>query len=453
MSGLTRHLASRVAGLRAADIPPLVMERAAQSMTDWVACTIAGSSEPAAVIVRRAMLPDDSHGPSTVLALRGGAAVESAALANGVASHVLDFDDGNGWMLGHPSAAICPAALAVAEETAASGEAVLASIVAGVEVGTRVGLAMGESHYRNGWHATGTTGTLAAAGAAAWLLGLDVERTQVALSLAATQAAGLKAMFGTMAKSFHAGRAAMNGVIAAKLAAAGFTAPLDGIEAPQGFAATQSANFRPETVSEIIGSEWGITRTALKMHACCGLTHPTIDALCDERVARGFGPADVERLEVEAGPMVWRTCQVDRPRSGLEAKFSLRYTAALALSGLPTTTQSFTDEALRRNDITRMQERVELRQVDRAGFGVTLRLRLRDGTVLVKEADSAGSVPDADLPVQRQRLAAKFEGLIIPVLGEVESARLLAALISLPETADVRELTALTLATVSDKDS
>jgi 2-methylcitrate dehydratase PrpD len=445
VSGLTGQIASRVVELRACDIPPPVMERAVQSVTDWVAVTIAGASEHAAAIVRQATLADGGDGPATVLAVRGGAGLQAAALANGVASHALDFDDGNGWMLGHPSVAICPAALAVAEETGACGEALLASVVAGVEVGARVGVAMGESHYRNGWHATGTTGTLAAAGAAAWLLGLDVERTSVALSLAATQAAGLKAMFGTMAKPFHAGRAAMSGVLAAKLAAAGFTAPPDGIGAGQGLAATQSANFRPELVRETIGAEWGITRTRIKMHACCGVTHPTIDALRDARTARGFGAADVERLEIEGGPMVWRTCQVDWPCSGLEAKFSLRYTAALALSGRPTTTRSFTDEALRGDDITRVQERVELREVDRAGFGVTLRLRLKDGTILVTEADSAGPVPDAELPAQRQRLARKFEDLVIPVLGEAGGARLLTALTSLREAADVRQLTALTL--------
>jgi 2-methylcitrate dehydratase PrpD len=443
--GLTAQLAARVAQLRPGDIPPLVLERAVHSMTDWVAVTIAGAAEDAAVIVRRATLADGGVGPATVLAVRGGVGVQAAALANGVASHALDFDDGSEWMLGHPSVAICPAALAVAEETGASGEALLASVVAGVEVATHVGVAMGESHYRKGWHATGTTGTLAAAGAAAWLLGLDVERTRVALSLAVTQAAGLKVMFGTMGKPLHAGRAAMSGVLAATLAAEGFTAPLDGIEASQGLAATQSDDFRPEMISKVIGDEWGISRTKLKMHACCGVTHPTIDTLRGARASVGFGAADVERLEIEGGPLVWRTCQVDRPRTGLEAKFSLRYTAALALCGRTTTVGSFTDEALREDDVTRVQERIVLREVERPGFGVTLRLRLKDGTVLVEEAVSAGAETDADLPAQRDRLTRKFQDLVIPVLGQAQSGRLLAAMTALPGLADVRALTVLTL--------
>jgi 2-methylcitrate dehydratase PrpD len=271
-----------------------------------------------------------------------------------------------------------------------------------------------------------------------------VDRTRIALGLAATQAAGLKAMFGTMAKPLHAGRAAASGVLAARLAAAGFTAPLDGIEAGQGLAATQSATFRPEAVTEIIGDDWGITRTAIKMHACCGVTHPTLDALRDIRAGHGLDPDDVARLEIEGGPMVWRTCQVDRPGSGLAAKFSLRYVAALALCGLPTTPSSFTDEALRSEQTARMQERIYLRETDRDGFGVTLQLTLNDGTSLAVEAGSTRPASDADLPGQRQRLLRKFDDLVTPVLGQEGNARLRSALGSLPDVAP-RQLARLTL--------
>nr|WP_274535231.1 MmgE/PrpD family protein [Pseudofrankia asymbiotica] len=444
MRDFTADLAARVTALKAADVPAPIQERAAQSVLDWIGVTVAGAAEPAASIARSA--GDGGAGPATVLGVHAGAGVQHAALVNGVAAHALDFDDGSGWMLGHPSVAVCPAALAVAEEAGASGEALLVAVVVGTEVAARVGLAMGESHYRRGWHGTGTTGTLAAAGAAGGLLGLDQTGMRVALGLAATQAAGLKAMFGTMAKPLHAGRAAMSGVLAAKLAAGGFTAPLDAIEAEQGLA-IESDDFRPEIVEERLGGAWGIENTRFKLHACCGVTHPAIDAL-RALTTDGLAAGDVEHLVIEGGPLVWRTCQVDRPRSGLEAKFSLRYTAALALCGRPTTPEGFTDEAVGDTEVARLQDRVELREVERPGFGVTLRLRLRDGATLAQEADSAGAVADAGLPAQRTDLTRKFIDLVAPVLGSAGSAALLESVTALPTARTVADVAAGTLPAV-----
>ncbi len=171
----------------------------------------------------------------------------AAALVNGSASHALDFDDVNMAMPGHPSVAILPGLLALAEERGASGAEILAAFVAGYELQCRLGRTIAPGHYDGlGFHATATVGSFGAAAACAHLLGLDAAATATALGIAATQAAGLKSMFGTMCKPLHAGKAASNGLLAAKLASRGFTSRADALECAQGFARTHSADFVPE---------------------------------------------------------------------------------------------------------------------------------------------------------------------------------------------------------------
>ena len=245
MPPLTALLAARARQLGADDTPDWARELARQCILDWFAVTIAGATEPLVDILVAEAEEQGGRTEAGLVGRRGGFNVGQAALINGAASHALDYDDVNLAVLGHPTVAVFPGLLALAAREGKSGRDTVTAFIAGYETACRIGLAMAPGHYGAGFHATSTVGCFGAAAACARLLELDQERTEYALGLAGTQAAGLKSMFGTMAKPFHAGNAANNGLRAALLARRGFTARPDVLECAQGFAATQTTTFNP----------------------------------------------------------------------------------------------------------------------------------------------------------------------------------------------------------------
>ncbi|MEN8198244.1 MAG: MmgE/PrpD family protein [Pseudomonadota bacterium] len=206
---------------------------ARMSILDWSAVMLAGLDEPVSRMVRRMVGEEGGAPAATVFGLDGKRPARAAALANGAASHALDYDDTHFAYVGHPSVAVFPAALAIAEKTGASGADLLAAFLIGAETACRVGRFLGSSHYQHGFHQTATSGAFGATAACARLMVLSQEQTRHALGIAATRASGLKSQFGTMGKPFHAGMAAANGVEAARLASFGVISRPDGIECEQ----------------------------------------------------------------------------------------------------------------------------------------------------------------------------------------------------------------------------
>ena len=260
----------------------------------------------------------------------------AAALVNGAAGHALDYDDVNLAMPGHPSVAILPGLLALAELKGSSGREVITAFVAGYETACRIGMALQPGHYALGFHSTATIGSFGAAAACARLLGLDAEATAVALGIAGTQAAGLKSQFGTMCKPFHAGRASQNGLLAARLAARGFSSRPDLLECVQGFAATHGPDFSPEAALATPENGFHLFANLFKYHAACYMTHAPIE--CARRVRRDHAPSPdaiaAITLRLDAG--CDRICNIPAPVDGLQSKFSLRQTVAMALAGVDT---------------------------------------------------------------------------------------------------------------------
>ncbi|NCF10411.1 MAG: MmgE/PrpD family protein, partial [Gammaproteobacteria bacterium] len=205
-----------------AELPASAVEFARLSLLDWCAVALAARDEPVARIVREMVSNEGGSPEATLVGCDLRLPARAAALANGTQSHALDYDDTHFGHIGHPTVAVLPAALALAEQRDTSGEGLLAAYLVGVETACRLGAALGPDHYAHGFHQTATSGSFGAAAAAARLLGLDREATAHALGLVATRASGLKSQFGTMGKPFHAGMAAANGVEAATLAAHGF---------------------------------------------------------------------------------------------------------------------------------------------------------------------------------------------------------------------------------------
>ena len=431
-------LAAEIAGLAAGRIPASARSVAAQCVLDGVGVAVAATDEPAVRIARDVARAETPAGQATLLGHGSRTGTRAAALVNGTAAHALDYDDVLGAMGGHPTVPVLPAALALAEERGADGDALLTAVVAGIETEARVGAALGDTHYARGFHNTATAGTLGAAAAACSLLGLGADRVLAALSIAATSASGLKANFGTMTKPLHAGQAAAAGLLAAQLAARGFTASDAGLTERRGLLPVLSDDPDPAALSTPFGEPWHVGSVLFKFHAACYLTHATIDAALDLR-ERGLDAADVEAVELTVPPGHLGVCAIPEPRTGLEGKFSLRFTAALALGAGAADESRFTDAAARDPALVALRDRVAVRTDDAVPhFAGRIAVRTRDGRTLRADGDVGSPRPPAE---QGPLLERKFTGLVTPVLGPDRTARLRRLLADLPALAAVTDLT------------
>jgi 2-methylcitrate dehydratase PrpD len=292
---------------------------------------------------------------------------------------------------------------------------VLRAYIAGYEAAGFVGSLVMRSHYERGFHGTATLGSFGAAAAAGLLLDLDEAQMAIALGLAGTQAAGLKSMFGTMAKPFHAGRAAANGVLAARLAARGFTANPNVLEVAQGFVATQS-DADPSADAPLPRPGSLVVDTLFKYHAACYLTHSSIEAIKQLRRQLSFGGPDVASIDIHVAPGHLSVCNIASPQSGLETKFSLRHTAALAACGKDTAAiQTYSDENACDATLTMVRDRVTVHGDRGAGRDSHVLIKTSDGQTAEASFDVA--IPDRDLDRQGGRLEAKFHSLADPVIG------------------------------------
>jgi 2-methylcitrate dehydratase PrpD len=442
--GLTRALAEQARALRMADIPEGVRTWARQCVLDYVGCAIAGASDELVGILLAEMQEHGGKEVASVFGHSGRLPVSSAAIVNGAASHALDFDDVNLAMPGHPSVAILPALLALAEERGSSGADVLTAFVAGYELQCRIGRTIAPGHYDVlGFHATATVGSFGSAAACAHLLRLDAEKFAMALGIAGTQAAGLKSMFGTMCKPLHAGKAAYHGLMAAKLAARGFTSRTDIIECGQGFAATHSPDFKPDRAFDTPPGGWWIGNNLFKYHASCYMTHAAIESARKLREQHGFAPDQVERIDVRLEESCDRICNIPAPRTGLEAKFSLRLTTAMGLAGVDTSRLStYSAEVAADPVLIGLRDKVSLDF--RTGIPNTfseIELSLRDGSKFTARHDAG--VPATDVAHQGKRLEAKFAALVDPVLGTHNAAHLIADIGRLDTLENIRGLVSM----------
>lgn len=435
------RLAERWSAITDDEVPDDAAAVARHCVLDWLGCTLAGSREPLARILVDQLAAPEAGGPCAIVGTGLATSARTAALVNGAAGHALDFDDTHTLLSGHPTVPVLPAILAVAEEIGADGLAVRTALVAGIEVECRVGALLAPGHYRAGWHATGTVGTIGAAMAVARLLGLDASATTHALALAATQAAGLKASFGTMAKPLHAGKAATDGLLAARLAAAGFTGNPAVLESRQGLGEAAGGGALDVARLDRLEDRWVIRDTLFKHHAACYLTHASINAASAlrEKVA----PDDVASVEVHVAPDSLQVCNIAEPATGLEGKFSLRATTAMALLGDDTTDMAaYSDARMVDPELVALRDKVTVVPDGRVGTQSTVVVVTRSGARV--EADDDTGQPAAGLDVQWARLSSKFLGLAAPVVGEERARELHAAVAAIESQPSATSLLALT---------
>ncbi|MDQ6907001.1 MAG: MmgE/PrpD family protein [Chloroflexota bacterium] len=446
----TQHLAEFAATTMYDDLPAPVIAQAKLAILDWFGSMLAGALEPPARIAREVVA---LFGASDDAALfpRGRSSAAGAAFGNGVASHILEFDDVHKGSTMHAAAPILPAAFAVAERAHADGRAVLRASVLGYEAGLRVGEAVNPSHYAF-WHPTGTAATFGAAVAAGTLLGLDATQMRDALGSAGTQAAGLWEFNadGAMSKHLHPGKAAMNGILAADLAKRGFTAATRILEGERGFFRATSSGHDTSRITTGLGEQWKITENCYKLHSCCGHTHTAIDAAQDLRTAQGWQSDDAARevaaIEIALYGPGYDVVRRLVPHTPYQAKFSVAYCVAAALiEGIVGLAQfdpdRFNADGVTHPAIAALLDRTTVR-IDPAltarypeQWPARVTIRLANGETIEASADYPRGNPEN--PVPFATLEAKFRGLVTPRYDAALADRVIAAVRDLDTCPDV----------------
>jgi len=332
---LTKTLCAHLAAARFSDLSPAAQRECRRGVLDWIGCALAGSRHRTIDTLIGVLAEAGGRPQATVLGRDLKLGRLDAPLANGQMGHVLDFDDTHmGGVVLHASSPILAALFSLAERTpdgrSISGADLMLAYAVGFEAGIRSGLTA-PGHHKGGWHLTGTLGTIAAGAAAGKLIGLDAQKLTYAMGIAATQAAGMQQNRGTMCKSFHAGKSAQNGVLAALLAERGFDSTQEIIEGRKGFCRVYSDTAAPERLTERLGERWLIETNGHKPYACGVVLHPLIDAVIALRNRERIDPATVSDISLRVHPFVLSITDVAEPSTGLQSKFSTVHSAAVAL--------------------------------------------------------------------------------------------------------------------------
>ncbi len=431
---VTRTLAEFLVASRHDDIPAPIRHEACRALLNWLGCAIGASRHETIECMLAALVPFAGPPQAAVLGRRERLDILNAALVNGVSSHVLDFDDTHARTI-HLSAPVLPALIAYAEWRPITGAQLVHAYVLGVEAEERIGLSVFPEHYDIGWHITGTAGVFGAAAAGGKLLGLDVQQMCWALGIAATQAAGLREMFGSMCKSFHPGRAAQNGLTAALLASQGFTSSERAIEAPRGFGQVLSPKFDPETVTKDLGRHYELARNMYKPYACGLVVHAAIDGCIQLKRRHNLKPEDIEHVALKTSPLVPELTGNRSPQTGLQGKFSVYHAAAVALITGAAGEAQFSDAMVRDPRVVALRDRVEATADTCIGkLQADVAIRLRDGRVVSEHVEHAlGTV---ERPMSDRDLEEKFRGLAAAALPPAQIDELIALCWKLPELTD-----------------
>jgi 2-methylcitrate dehydratase PrpD len=423
-------------------LPPTVEVTASRTLLNVIGTATSAAGSPAVTILLAAAAEAGSAGDVPVPGLAGTLDPYWGALVTGTAAHLDDFDDTHLATVIHPGAATLATVLSLAPETDPRGAAFLAAFAVGCEAQLRIGSAISPAHYDHGWHITGTCGVFGAAIAASVLLGLDAEAAGRALSLAATMTLGHREAFGSMTKPLHAGKAAANGVLAARLAAAGLTGPPDPLGA--GGVLEVLADQVDRTALGLSPGHgvpghggWELESNTFKTYPCGVVAHPAMDAAiaASDRV----DPAEVTAITLRCHPLVPELMGTVQPEDGLRSRFSARHGVAAGLLFGRAGLAEFTDEVATAPDVARLRGLITLDPSP----GVA-----RDAAVLRIETRLAGPVEmvvehtrgSAARPLTDADLLDKVRGLADPVLGDGSADRIRSAVDGLPAASDVSGL-------------
>jgi 2-methylcitrate dehydratase PrpD len=447
---IAEGLAERIVTVTYDSLTPDAVHWAKVAVLDTVGCTLAGANEPCARIIGRAATIGASGGDCLVFGTGRRVAPLDAALINGTATHALDYDDCSNTLGGHPSAPVLPALFALAETSQTDGRAFLAAYVAGWETETRIARGVNFHHYEKGWHPTATLGVFGSAAACSHLLGLSADRTAIALGLAATFSSGIKANFGTMTKPLHVGHAARNGMLAALLAADGFTASAGAFEHKQGFlnVFNGAGNYNADIILKDWAEPWDIVSpgVAIKQYPCCGSTYPAVDAMLMLVREHKLTPDTVDHVLSWTHPRRLNHTNRPDPRSNLDAKFSVQYCLARGLVSGHVSIEHFEGDSHMEPEVRDVLGRIraephpEMPMDTTEHFGAEVRVTLKTGEVLRQAVQRPlGRGPEWALPTPL--LEAKFLNCAQRAVPAETARGLLALLRGLEGAASIRSVT------------
>lgn len=429
-------------------LPPDVVRQAIRGIVDVTGVALAGSIHRIAQAARALAAEECPVGTARVWGTSITTAPGAAALANGTAAHVLDYDDTCYDGIVHGSAAVWPAVLACAEACGSPGSRAVEAFIAGVETEYALGRALPDRMYFDGWWTSGVFGAIGAATGAAKILGLSVAETANAIGLAACQATGMRALIGSDAKPYALGRAARTGVEAAHVARAGLGAPADAFESDRGFIKLFAAGeFNEQRLA--LGERFSLTSPgiAYKLYPACSATQAATEAVLRLVVEHDLVPHDIEAIECDVTPLVAISLMYDQPTSLTEAQFSLPYALACAIRYRDFGVLRMSEPSFDAPDMRALMSRVTMRCNDALEDteqgrrdnpeGARVTVRLRDGRMLESYNGAATGMPQKPMP--DAALNAKFMACAA-VLPRAAGEVLLARLRDLPRCADVRDL-------------
>ncbi|QWA10924.1 MmgE/PrpD family protein [Sodalis ligni] len=441
--GVTRALARYLVTSRPGDLPENVRAHGICSFVNWLGCAVGGSRHPAVDIAYAALSPFAGAEQAALLGRNTRTDIITAALLNGIASHVFDFDDTHLKTVIHPAGPVASAIMALSEFRGISGADFIHALVLGIETECRIGNAVYPDHYDIGWHITGTAGVFGAAAAVGKLLALDEQQMVWALGLAASQPVGLREMFGTMTKSFHPGRAAQNGLTAALLAAKGYTSSEQGIEAKRGWANVTSTHRNLAEITGGLGERHESLLNTFKPFACGIVIHPVIDGCIQLRSEYALQADEIDSIELRVHPLVLELTGKRTPKTGLDGKFSVYHSAAVAVIQGRAGEAQYSDASVRDEHTIGLRDRVNA-VIDPSldSDAAHIVIRLHNGQRLEKHVDHA--IGSAAKPMTRQDLNTKFTDLVAPILGQDRAAILLRACWDVESCRNMAELSAMT---------
>jgi 2-methylcitrate dehydratase PrpD len=456
---LTSRVAEFVVNTQLTDIPPETIELGKKSILDGLGLALSGSKAETVPLIQQYIASlGCGSGAASVLGSGTKLPARFAALANGISIHVDDFDDTQlavakdrvYGLLVHPTVCVFPAALATAEIHGQSGKDLLLAYQLGVEVECKVAEAISPRHYEDGFHSTGTCGVFGSTSACARLKQLDAVHTARAFAIAASQAAGLRENFGTMMKPFQAGHAAESGVVAADLAAIGWTGAEQILEAQRGFFHAYGGTYDPSVIVDHLGKPWTFQNpgVSIKPFPSGSLTHPGMTELLRLIRENSIRAADVAQVEVGTNRNMPNTLIHHHPTTGLQAKFSMEFCIAILLLDGKADQSEFTDAVVNRPDVQEMIGRVRFytdSEAEKAGYDkmtTILKITLKDGRVISGHADFGKGSPAN--PMSFDEVAEKFLGCAAFAKWPREKVeRVIEMVRKLEALADVRALTAL----------
>lgn len=409
-TGVTRTLARFVVTSKPDDVPATAVHEAKRSLLHWIGCSIGGSRHESVQCALEAL--DEFSGKREASILGRGERVDPmlAALVNGISADALGFTDTHLKTVIHPGGVIGPAILALAERQKTGGAEFLHAFVLGIEVACRIGLSVYPWHYARGWHITGTAGVFGAAAAAGRLLQLDEQRMVWALGIAATQAAGLREMFGSMCKSLHIGRAAQNGLFAALLANKNYTSSNVSIEAPRGFAHVLGEKPDLAAITANLGQTFEVAQNTYKPFPCGVVVHPIVDGCITLAAAHNIVAGNIARVVLRVNPLVLELTGRKTPVTTAEAKLSVYHSAAAAIVAHRITEREYEEDVIADPDVLSLRTRIDA--IADAGIRedeADIVVELQDGRSLHQHVEHA--IGSAQRPMSDGDIEAKFLGL------------------------------------------